>query len=115
MYLSVILPNLLLFLLLATVGPWVTAIVDILRADDLNGETRIVWMLVLLFAWPVGVIAWIALRGRRNWRQLAIVLLVTMMSVLVVVTVVETVFALQPHSVDRSPPVPTAPVPGPRA
>ena len=115
MYLSVILPNLLLFLLLTTVVPWVIAIVDILRADDLNGEMRIVWMLVLLFAWPVGVIAWIALRGRRNWRHLAIVLLVTMMSVLVVVTVVETVFALQPHSVDQSPPVPTAPAPGPSA
>jgi len=114
-YLSVILPNLLLFLLLTTVVPWVIAIVDILRADDLDGEMRIVWMLVLIFAWPVGVIAWIALRGRRNWRHLAIVLLVTMMSVLIVVTVFETVFALQPHSVEQPPPVPTAPVPGPSA
>jgi hypothetical protein len=59
-YLSVILPNLLLFLVLTTVVPWVIAIVDILRADD-------------------------------------------------------TVFALQPHSVDQPPPVPTVPVPGPSA
>jgi hypothetical protein len=114
-YLSVILPNLLLFLLLATVVPWVIDIIDILQADDLTGEMRIVWMLVLIFAWPVGIIAWILLRGRRNWRHVAIVLLVTMMSMIIVITVFETVFALQPHSVEQPPPVPTAPPPQPTA
>jgi len=45
----------------------------------------------------------------------AIVLLVTMMSMIIVITVFETVFALQPHSVEQPPPVPTGPPPQPTA
>ncbi len=84
-----LLPNLVLFLLLAGVVPWVIAIIDILRAPDLTGEMRVVWMLVLVFAWPVGIVAWLVLRGRRRWRQVAIVVLAGMMSLTLVVTVFE--------------------------
>ncbi|MDQ6847091.1 MAG: PLDc N-terminal domain-containing protein [Candidatus Dormibacteraeota bacterium] len=89
MIFSLLLPNLVLFLLLAGVVPWVFAIIDILRAPDLTGEMRVVWMLVLVFAWPVGIVAWLVLRGRRRWRQVAIVVLAGMMSLTLVVTVFE--------------------------
>jgi hypothetical protein len=81
-FLSLILPNLLLFVLLGSLVPWMIGIIDILRAPDLTGEMRIVWMLVPIFAWPVGIIAWLVLRGRRNGRIVVIVLLVSTMSVI---------------------------------
>lgn len=115
MFFSLILPNLVLFLLLAGVVPWVIGIIDILRAPDLTGEMRIVWMLVLIFAWPVGIIAWLLLRGRRNWRHVAIVVLVAVMSMLLVITVFETVLALQSHTVPQPLPAPTVPPPQPTA
>lgn len=111
MIFSLLLPNLVLFLLLAGAVPWVIGIIDILRAPDLTGEMRIVWMLVLVFAWPVGIVAWLVLRGRRSWRLVAIVVLVALMSLTLVVTVFETVLALQPHNVIQPLPLPAATAP----
>ncbi|MDQ6846540.1 MAG: PLDc N-terminal domain-containing protein [Candidatus Dormibacteraeota bacterium] len=101
----------MLIALAVTVIPWVYGIIDVLRAPDLTGDTRIVWMLALTFAWPVGIIAWLVLRGRPRWRHVVIAVLVAMMSMILIVTIVEAVNGPQPHAVVQPEPAASLPLP----
>ena len=56
-----------LFLLLVVVIPFVlfvSALVDILRREGVDGVTRLTWVLVVLVLPLVGALLWFALRSR---------------------------------------------------
>lgn len=64
----------LLVLLLGAVLPLVlftVALVDLLRRPRLDGFTRIVWVLVLIFVPVLGPVLWFVLRSQYTGRQVS--------------------------------------------
>jgi predicted membrane protein len=89
--LSVLLPNLLLLVFLPALVVWAIALLDVARAPDLTGDRRIVYALLLIFASPIGVIAWLGLRGQHHLRAIAVGVAVAAMAMLLAITIVEVV------------------------
>jgi cytochrome bd-type quinol oxidase subunit 2 len=57
--------------LLALVGLWIVALVDVIRADEMEQTGRLILAAVLLFAAPFGVLIWLVVRTGRVGMVLA--------------------------------------------
>jgi cytochrome bd-type quinol oxidase subunit 2 len=44
---------------------WVTAVLDLIRATDMEQTGRLILAAVVIFAAPIGILLWLAVRGGR--------------------------------------------------
>ena len=44
---------------------WVTAVLDLIRATDMEPTGRLILAAVVIFAAPIGILLWLAVRGGR--------------------------------------------------
>jgi hypothetical protein len=51
--------------IVACVTVWIVALVDLIRATDMDPVARLILALLLILAAPVGVVVWIVVRAGR--------------------------------------------------
>ncbi len=66
-------------------GLWVVAILDLIRATDMDPTGRMILALVLIFAAPIGILIWLGVRGGPAGAALAVAIGVLVSAVIIVI------------------------------
>jgi len=70
---------------LLLVGLWIVAILDLIRATNMDPTGRMILALVLIFVAPIGILLWLGVRGGPMGAVLAVAFGVLVSAVIIVI------------------------------